>query len=247
MSRAGFIITAHQPVYLPWLGLLHKIALADAFVFFDDVQYQDKDWNNRNRVKTSAGPVYLTVPVFNTNHYTIKLKDVLIRNDLPWKRKHWKTLQLAYAKAPYAGRYLPFFEDLYRQEWQKLSDLNEAILKFLLDALGIRASFSKLSDMNLTSKKSQLVLEMCQRMQASLYLFGAQGRDYADEVAFREASIRLEFQDYTHPTYTQLHGPFVSHLSAVDLLFNHGPASLEILMSGNLSRQQLLEKHFAFA
>ena len=46
------ILTAHQPVYLPWLGLFHKIALADLFVSFDQVQYLPKDWNNRNKIKT---------------------------------------------------------------------------------------------------------------------------------------------------------------------------------------------------
>ena len=246
MSRTGLILTAHQPVYLPWLGLLHKIALADAFVWFDDVQYQDKDWNNRNRVKTAAGPVWLTVPVFNKNHYALKLKDVLIRNDMPWRRKHWKTIALSYAKAPYASRYLPFFEDLYRQEWKKLSEFNEHMLKFLLAQLGIQVAFSRLSEMELQSKKSSLVLEMCQRLQPDVYLFGAQGRTYADEAAFHDAGIRLEFQDYLHPTYRQQHGPFVSHLSVIDLLFNHGPDSLEIIMSGNLSKKQLIERHVAF-
>ena len=46
------ILTAHQPVYLPWLGLFHKIALADKFIFFDQVQYLPKDWMNRNKIKT---------------------------------------------------------------------------------------------------------------------------------------------------------------------------------------------------
>lgn len=27
------ILTAHQPVYLPWLGLFHKIAVADSPFF----------------------------------------------------------------------------------------------------------------------------------------------------------------------------------------------------------------------
>ena len=51
------ILTAHQPVYLPWLGLFHKIALADEFVFFDQVQYLPKDWMNRNKIKTQIGSI----------------------------------------------------------------------------------------------------------------------------------------------------------------------------------------------
>ena len=246
-EKPGLILTAHQPVYLPWLGLIHKIALADAFVHFDDVQYQDKDWNNRNRVKTADGPVFLTVPVYNKDHYELKLKDVLIRNDLPWRRKHAKTIAFAYGKAPFASRYLPFFEDLYGREWEKLSELNEHMLKFVLEELGVQVTFSRLGELGLTEKKSALVQAMCRCLGAELYIFGSQGKEYADQAAFQADGIRVEFQEYCHPVYPQLHGPFVSHLSVFDLLFNCGPDSLEIIMSGNLSRRQLVEKHFAIA
>ena len=58
------IISGHQPVYLPWLGLIHKAFLADVFVFMDDVQYLSQDWNNRNRIKNPQGKaIWLTVPV----------------------------------------------------------------------------------------------------------------------------------------------------------------------------------------
>jgi hypothetical protein len=241
------ILTAHQPGYLPWLGLFHKIALADAFVSFDDVQYQDRDWDNRNRIKTAAGPIWLTVPVLNKNHYSLKLKDVLIRNDLPWARKHWRAISYAYAKAPHAGRYLPYFEHLYQREWVKLSELNEEILKFLLAELGVRVAFHRLSEMGLHGKKSELVLEMCKRLNATIYVFGVQGRNYADAAAFHEAGVKVVFQDYVHPTYAQVHGPFVSHLSAIDLLFNHGATGLDIIMSGNTSREELRETRLAGA
>ena len=55
------ILTAHQPTYLPWLGLFHKIALSDAFVFFDHVQYSKKQYYNRNTITTQHGPLTLSV------------------------------------------------------------------------------------------------------------------------------------------------------------------------------------------
>ena len=57
------IISGHQPTYLPWLGLFHKFSLCDKFVFMDTVKYLDGDWNNRNKIKTSQSPLYLTVPI----------------------------------------------------------------------------------------------------------------------------------------------------------------------------------------
>ena len=56
-------LAIHQPHYLPWLGYLAKWAAADVFVFLDTVQYVRNGWQNRNRIKTAAGPRWLTVPV----------------------------------------------------------------------------------------------------------------------------------------------------------------------------------------
>jgi hypothetical protein len=94
------ILTAHQPVYLPWLGLFHKIALSDTYVYFDDVQYQMKDWNNRNHIKTVRGPLWLTVPVLCKGYREKKIRDIEINNQEPWQRKHWKTLHVNYGKTP---------------------------------------------------------------------------------------------------------------------------------------------------
>ncbi len=70
------ILSAHQPVYLPWLGLFHKIALTDIFCFFDIVQYQRKDFNNRNKIKTSAGPIWLSVPVKSSGRFDCLITDI---------------------------------------------------------------------------------------------------------------------------------------------------------------------------
>ena len=110
------ILTAHQPVYLPWLGLFHKISLADQFVYFDDVQYQTRDWNSRNKIRTQHGDIWLTVPVLNKDHYQLKLKDVLINNVLPWRRKHFRSISLAYRKAKYYDQYIGDFQDVYQKE-----------------------------------------------------------------------------------------------------------------------------------
>ena len=70
------IITAHQPVYLPWLGLFHKIALADMYLSFNQVQYQPKNWNNRNRIKTQQGLIWLSVPVLRRGYLDKTISDI---------------------------------------------------------------------------------------------------------------------------------------------------------------------------
>ncbi len=235
------ILSAHQPAYLPWLGLFHKIALTDQFIVLDQVQYQPEDWNNRNRIKTQQGPLLLSVPVLRKGYLRKAIGDLEIDNAAPWARKHWASLRGAYAKAPYYKRYSDIFQDIYSRKWERLVDLNKTMLKTFLEILGIAVPVCSASEWHFVGKKGDLILDMCQQFGASEYIFGSLGRDYVNAAAFEAANIKLHFQDYIHPVYPQLHGGFVSHLSIVDLLFNCGDESLEILMSGNLVRKDLLK------
>lgn len=232
-------LTAHQPVYLPWLGLFHKIALADTFVSFNQVQYLPKDWNNRNRIKTHQGPIWLTVPVLTKGYLEKRLCDIEIHNVLPWRRQHWRSLQAAYGRTSYFKKYADFFEDVYQRDWKFLCDLNDYILKGLLRMLAINVKFLTASDYEFKGAKSDLVLDMCRQLGAQTYVFGTNGKDYADVNSFDQGGIRVLFQEYRHPIYQQPYGEFVSHLSVLDLLFSHGESSLEILMSGNLTRSDV--------
>lgn len=234
------ILTAHQPVYLPWLGLFHKIALADQFVSFNQVQYQVRDWNNRNKIKTPTGPIWLSVPVIHNNHLESKYADIQIDNTSPWARKHWKSIFLNYKATPHFKKYADFFEDCYQRRWSTLLELNEYMMQWFLDTLGITVPMRSAGDWQFQGAKSELVLDMCRQLGAEIYIFGAQGRDYADRDAFAKGGVLPLFQDYCHPVYPQLHGAFAPYMSILDLLFNCGEASLDILMSGNVDRGGLL-------
>lgn len=233
------ILTAHQPVYLPWLGLFHKIALADTFVSFNQVQYLPKDWNNRNRIRTASGPIWLTVPVLTSGHREKKINEIEINNSVTWRRKHWKSILLNYKSAPYFAPYESFFEDTYARDWQYIAELNDYMLRWFLETLGIEVTFLDAADFDFQGVKNGLVLDMCKQLKSAVYIFGELGEDYADTVSFKEAGIDVIFQKYTHPVYAQLHDPFTSHLSILDLLFNCGDKSLEVLMNGNLTREDI--------
>ena len=84
------ILTAHQPAYLPWLGLFHKIALADKFVFLDNLQFEKNSVENRNKIKTSDGAIWLTVPV--NAHINLKSNQTKIDFTHNWFEKHLKTI-----------------------------------------------------------------------------------------------------------------------------------------------------------
>jgi hypothetical protein len=233
------ILTAHQPSYLPWLGLFHKIALADKFVLFDQVQYVPKDWISRNDIKTANGPLTLTVPVLTTGHREKTIAEMEVHNELPWARKHWKSIAANYRAAPYFKTYSDFFEDVYKREWKYLADLDLHMLEWFLKTLGIATPVERAGAYKFQGAKNDLVVDMCVQLKATVYVFGGLGKDYADVEAFKRAGVVPVFQEYAHPVYKQLHGEFKPYMSVIDLLFNEGPRSLEIIMSGNLAKASL--------
>jgi hypothetical protein len=227
------ILTAHQPVYLPWLGLFHKIALADLFCYFDIVQYQKKDYNNRNKIKTENGALWLSVPVESKNHFEKNVSQILIIQGR-WVEKHLKTIELNYKKATYFEEYFPMLRTtLIDASKKSLGQLNLKLLEYFMQSLNINTPIVKASDYDFNGKGSDLVLDMCVKLEARKYIFGEQGENYADKDAFHKSAVELYFQKYNHPVYAQKGNDFLPYMSIIDLLFNEGEKSYDILMSGN--------------
>lgn len=232
------ILTAHQPAYLPWLGLFHKIALSDVFVILDDVQFEKNSFTNRNRIKGANGDFWLTVPVSLKDHLRKKIRDIRISND-KWKKKHLNSIELSYRKSPYYEEHIPFFRECYSRHWDTIDKLNEFMLRGLLDKLGIQVRVERMSDHGFQATKSDLVMEICRAFAADTFIFGSQGKDYVRPEDFSARGIEIRFQDYIHPEYKQMHGAFIPTLSVVDLLFNAGPESRDIILKDNLQKSDL--------
>lgn len=227
------VLTAHQPVYLPWLGLFHKIALADLFCYFDIVQYQKKDYNNRNKIKTKNGELWLSVPVQSKNHFEKNVSEILIIQN-EWVKKHIKSIELNYKKTPFFDLYFPEIKTILTNDSKEsLGHLNLQLLEYFLECLGINTPVVKASDYNFKGKGSNLVLDMCVKLGANKYIFGEQGKNYADIDSFKDAGVEVYFQKYKHPIYKQIGWNFLPYMSVIDLLFNTGEESYKILMSGD--------------
>ncbi len=227
------ILTAHQCGYMPWLGFFSKVALADKFVNFDAVQYGAKDFQNRNYIKTREGPLLLTVPVHSKDHFEKRLCEIEI---VPgrWTRKHMRSIELAYRKAPYFEQHyagVGAILDLYA-DGGLLNELNLDLLRYFFRALGMQVQIVNASDYDFKGEKSALVLDMCLKLEATEYIFGGEGESYADKAAFLAAGVTPRFQRYEHPEYPQLHGAFEPRMCILDLLANCGPDSFEILTGG---------------
>src|SRR5665647_331357 len=115
-----------QPAYLPWIGYFGLVDLVSTFVFYDDTQFMKRSWQQRNRIKTPPGWIWLTVPVFQ--RFGQLIMQVRINNNLKWSEKHWKSISHSYSRSTHFKDYLSILEDLYKQKWDRLVDLNIALI-----------------------------------------------------------------------------------------------------------------------
>jgi len=239
------ILTAHQPAYLPWLGLFHKIALSDVYVFMDNVQYSTSDkFINRNYIKRDDGEkCRLTVPLKNTDSQNINISGLEIGNSQDWQRKHLMSIQRFYTRSKFGKEYFPEIEGFYKKEYSCLKDLCFEMLEYFLGALGIETKVVKASELGIHSSKNKLLIDYCNSLECSVYIFGEEGgKSYADAELWKKSGLKYYVQEYKQPAYEQQWGNFVSHLSIIDLLLNEGKEkALEIIMKGNAGREDVLK------
>lgn len=226
----------HQANYIPWLGYFYKMEMSDVFVYLDVVQYpRGKNFSARNKIKTPAGSQFLTIPVSMPKGQDRKVLYTEVRfADPVWKNKHKKSLTFNYRHAPY---FAEIFE-LYTQQIDQsdnLLELNINLLEAISEYMDIHCKRVRLSQiLSRFGKKTDLIIDICKKLDADAYLSGTGGgTEYNDEKKLNENGIELRYSRFTHPVYQQQYGEFEASLSIIDLLFNHGPESKKILMSGD--------------
>lgn len=213
------IIAIHQPNYIPWLGLFHKIYMSDKFVFLDDAQYSNQANHNRNTIKTSQGELLLTVPV--TFKLGDEIRDVKIVNN-NWRRKHLRTIQQNYSKAKYYKEVYPIIEEIIMKKHKTISELNKEIIIEFSKKFGIKTKFYNSSSFKSDATLDDRVIELCKKYDANIYFSGNGARVYQSEEKFNKNDLKLIYQEYNPVKYNQLWSGFIKNLSVIDYIMNCG-------------------------
>ncbi len=226
------IVAINQPGYLPWMGFFKRIMYSDIFVFLDDVQYLKKDWQNRNKIRTSQGWIWLSVPVKKNDLENLNKVDIDYSEN--WISTHKKSIRYNYSKSKFFDDHWPFFEQLFEKKFTRLIDLNMEIINYVLQTLDIKTKTIFASELEVTGKKSDLNLSICKTLNADVYLSGTLGQDYIKIDDFKNNDIDVKFADYRHPVYPQYFDPFIPNMAIIDLLFNCGKESRKILQDSKI-------------
>ena len=223
------MIAVHQPVYLPFAGFFQKMARADVIAFMPFVQLNKRSWQVRNRIKTRHGPLWLTVPVQVKGKYYQLIRETRVAGD-GWRHKHWEAVRHSYRTAPHFEDYADFFEEVYGRSWEWLADLNLHIVEGMRRFLGITTPILDTADMTFEGTKSDLIIDICKKLGAGAYLSSDGEAAYIEPEKFAAAGLGHSYVGWEPTPYPQLFGDFVPNLSAIDVLFNCGPASLDVIM-----------------
>lgn len=225
------IVTIHQPEYLPYIGFFQRVFGADVFVVLDDVGYQKNGFINRNKIKTSQGEQWITVPVKGRSP-NLKINEVFIDNQTDWQSRQWKAISINYAKAPYFKIYSQFFEEVFNKKWEKISDLDIYLIEGLIKIFRGKTKIVRASELNAKGKGTERLINICKKLGADIYLSGPGCEGHKVNIGeFEKEKIRIKIHDLNNPEYPQLfmNNGFLSYMSIIDLLFNCGPKSLEII------------------
>ena len=227
-----------QPTFLPWIGYFDLIEKSDFVVFLDDVQFEKRSWQQRNKINTYQGLRWITLPVLNKGKREQLIRDVKI--DLTSKNieKIKKTIEHNYKKSKYFEHFatdlMRCFDENLRKGW--LLGLNVALIEYFLKIFKIKRKFCYSSNLKISSNKSKKIVDICNHFNAKTYITTAGSNEYLkkDINIFYENKIYILTHSYDHPNYRQCFSPFSSHASIIDLLFNEGDKSFEILNVGKL-------------
>jgi hypothetical protein len=227
-----------QPTFLPWVGYFDLIDQADVFVFLETVQFEKQTWQQRNRIRTSNGLEWLTVPVFIKGKFGQLIREVEIRTtDFP--HKYIKTLGQHYGKTPYYREYKEELEGILMsvRKDPSLARLNITLIQWLSRQLGVSSRFITASELFVEGKRSERIISILRRVGADLYMSPQGSLDYLlkDRAIFKAGGFPVLIHNYTHPKYRQQYKPFTPGASAVDLLFNEGPGASSIIRAGRLA------------
>jgi len=225
-------ITIHQPETFPWLGFFNKMMLADEYIILDNVQFRKNYFQNRNQFLTKQGSLYLSVPVdFKSNKI---IKNIKIRYNEKWQLKHLNTIKQNYSKAPYFQEHIDFFEDLYSKNFELLIDFNMYIIEYIRNYLDIKVPIIRASTLGVEGSSGDLLLDICKKRDASMYISGRDGRNYLDTSIFVDEKIEIVYHNFAHPKYNQFNAnDFIPYINTFDLLFNYSSKeSKKIILEG---------------
>ena len=221
------IIGISQPTFFPWLGYFGLLDYVDQFIFLDDVQFDKISWQQRNYIYLNNKNYLLTLPVISKGKFYQKIRDVKINRNED-KKKILQKIYSAYCKKKYFNEYYPSIEKSLINSGNNLIDININLIKSIMTNLGIttKLNYSSKISVSKIKKKEELIFEICKHTDATKYITTIGAKKYLNNLQHvPETDIEIKY--FNMGSLNIKDGN--QHLSVIDLLFNEGPETLNLI------------------
>jgi hypothetical protein len=215
----GGKIAVMQPYFFPYIGYFQLINLVDTFVFFDDVNFINRGWINRNNILLNGKAHRVTVPLAHASQNRL-INKIAIAPESKWKTKLLKTIKSAYARAPYYRAVFPRIESWIHGEHAGIAEMNKFTIKCVCDCIGMNTRFVNSSAVydNYKLEAQHRVLDICLRENARIYVNPVGGMALYDHHTFKQNGIDLVFLRANQKPYPQGGAGYISNLSILDCM-----------------------------
>lgn len=217
-----------QPYFFPYLGYFQLINAVDKFIIYDDVNYINKGWINRNNIRVNNSPSLIQVPLVAASQNRL-IKDIFVVDENKWKDKLLKTIYFNYKKAPFFNQIISLLEEGLLSECNSISDLNYSTILKTCSYLNIETELIRTSSIyeNTNLSGESRIVDICLKEKADVYINPIGGQLLYDKIKFEEKGIVLNFINSKTTPYSQNKDIFINYLSIIDTMMFCSPKEIK--------------------
>ncbi len=229
-------IAVMQPYLLAYLGYYQLVNASDTFVFFDDVNFINKGWINRNQTLQQGKATMFTVPLIKASQNR-KINEIELADFPKWRKDFLKSIEFNYKKAPfYAETYDWLQHFIHAKNYTNISEITCESIISIADLLEMKTQFKFSSKMDYQTKEDmpggEKILSICNLLNATNYINPINGQSLYNKEQFDQQNVQLNFIKMDEISYVQFgKNDFVPYLSIIDVLMFNGIEETKILLS----------------
>lgn len=226
-------VSVMQPYFMPYIGYFQLIKEADFFVFYDDVNFINRGWINRNRILVNQKPTYITISLENASQNKLINEIIIFERDKTYD-KILKTIEQSYKKAPYFRDIFELIKNIFAKNHTDISSLAAESVMQICDYLDLKTQFSFSSKTFLETKdnnRADRLIEITRQLGGNTLINAIGGQALYEKTYFKEHGIDLFFIKTKDIQYTQKTPEFQPNLSIIDVLMNNSKEETQTLIS----------------